>query len=474
MNKLKLFFTFFVLSLSSTIYALQIGTFKILSYQDTPLKIQVDLSLAKDDNIESLKPSIAPKADFDAAGIPRLPIHDQMIVELKQIEEKPYIELTTNSPIKDSYMDILLQVESEKGRSLKEFTVLLDPVPVTRKEDLENAKLELNKADIKKEAQLKEIKAEQIKDDSKGKAKVGAKTTVSQAGKTLFQIARENSISGITTEQFAVAIFQINPKAFAKNNMNGLMRGKKLTLPSKQYFEKLSHMDARKILRDQNNAWNEINRKKPSKKIKPDVNPPKIDNKLEEKNEVTSTPAKKANSISGDTFTDDSNEEKLDIKGNETTQELGSSDEPIKTPEIFESSIVNEDEPIIEEVITEESNQSESNSTLMYLLLTLFAVLGIFLVYLSKKKVKLKNVNNPTYSSNTHEENIPDGESPRFEPQNYSYQENELESEAFINESQGTENNPSTPSSNNQNEVNVSNMTSVDAYIFNKNKQKSD
>ena len=474
MNKLKLFFTFFVLSLSSTIYALQIGTFKILSYQDTPLKIQVDLSLAKDDNIKSLKPSIAPKADFDAAGIPRLPIHDQMIVELKQIEEKPYIELTTNSPIKDSYMDILLQVESEKGRSLKEFTVLLDPVPVTRKEDLENAKLELNKADIKKEAQLKEIKAEQIKDDSKGKAKVGAKTTVSQAGKTLFQIARENSISGITTEQFAVAIYQINPKAFAKNNMNGLMRGKKLTLPSKQYFEKLSHMDARKILRDQNNAWNEINRKKPSKKIKPDVNPPKNDNKLEDKNEVTSTPAKKANSISGDTVANDSNEEKIDVKGNETTQELGSSDEPIKTPEIFESSIVNEDEPIIEEVITEESNQSESNSTLMYLLLTLFAVLGIFLVYLSKKKVKLKNVNNPTYSSNTHEENIPDGESPRFEPQNYSYQENELESETFINESQGTENNPSTSGSNNQNEVNVSNMTSVDAYIFNKNKQKSD
>jgi len=474
MNKLKLFFTFFVLSLSSTIYALQIGNFKILSYQDTPLKIQVDLSLAKDDNIDSLKPSIAPKADFDAAGIPRLPIHDQMIVKLKQIEEKPYIELTTNSPIKDSYMDILLQVESEKGRSLKEFTVLLDPVPVTRKEDLENAKLELNKADIKKEAQLKEIKAEQIKGDSKGKAQVRAKTTVSQAGKTLFQIARENSISGITTEQFAVAIFQINPKAFAKNNMNGLMRGKKLTLPSKQYFEKLSHMDARKILRDQNNAWNEINRKKPSKKIKPDVNPPKNDNKLEDKNEVTSTPAKKANSISSDTVADDSNEEKLDIKGNETTQELGSSDEPIKTPEIFESSIVNEDDPIIEEVIIEESNQSESNSTLMYLLLTLFAVLGIFLVYLSKKKVKLKNVNNPTYSSNTHEENISDGESPRFEPQNYSYQENELESEMFINESQGTENNPSTSASNNQNEVNVSNMTSVDAYIFNKNKQKSD
>ena len=96
-------------------------------------------------------------------------------------------------------MDILLQVESEKGRSLKEFTVLLDPVPVTRKEDLENAKSELIKADIKKEAQLKEIKAEQIKVDSKRKAKVGAKTTVSQAGKTLFQIARENSISGITT-----------------------------------------------------------------------------------------------------------------------------------------------------------------------------------------------------------------------------------------------------------------------------------
>ena len=54
----------------------------------------------------------------------------------------------------------------------------------------------------------------------------------------------------------------VDYKAFAKNNMNGLMKGRKLNLPDKKYFEKLSHLDARKILRDQNLEWKKINSKK--------------------------------------------------------------------------------------------------------------------------------------------------------------------------------------------------------------------
>ena len=63
------------------------------------------------------------------------------------------------------------------------------------------------------------------------------KTLTTIAGKTLFQIARENSIAGITTEQFAVAIFQLNPKAFSKKNINGLNKGQKIVLPDEEFFK---------------------------------------------------------------------------------------------------------------------------------------------------------------------------------------------------------------------------------------------
>jgi Tfp pilus assembly protein FimV len=163
MKHIKILFIVFFLSLSQALFALQIGTFKLLSYQDTPLLMQVDLSLAKDDKIEALKPSIAPKIDYDAAGIPRLPVHDQINVKLKKVGDKFVIELVTDLPIKESYIDLLLQIESEKGRSLREFTVLLDPVPTTATKQSDISKKDEIKPITKKEAQLQEIKKSESK-----------------------------------------------------------------------------------------------------------------------------------------------------------------------------------------------------------------------------------------------------------------------------------------------------------------------
>ena len=62
-----------------------------------------------------------------------------------------------------------------------------------------------------------------------------------------------------------LAIYKKNPKAFAENNVNTLIKNKKLNIPPVSYFENNSHLEARKILRDQNVAW----QNKTTKKNKP-------------------------------------------------------------------------------------------------------------------------------------------------------------------------------------------------------------
>ena len=81
------------------------------------------------------------------------------------------------------------------------------------------------------------------------------------------QIARENKPSGVTTEQMVLAIFQNNPKAFSENNVNTLIKNNKLKIPPLSYFENHTHLEARKILRDQNIEWKNKAKKtrKPSK-----------------------------------------------------------------------------------------------------------------------------------------------------------------------------------------------------------------
>ena len=83
----------------------------------------------------------------------------------------------------------------------------------------------------------------------------------------MYQIARNNKPSKVTVEQMVVAIFQINPKSFAKSNLNGLLVGQNLELPKENYFESLSHFEARKIMREQNKEWKLLRTKAQPKKI---------------------------------------------------------------------------------------------------------------------------------------------------------------------------------------------------------------
>jgi hypothetical protein len=60
----------------------------------------------------------------------------------------------------------------------------------------------------------------------------------------------------------------------------------------------------------------------------------------------------------------------------------------------FVSSVAIEDEVVIEEVFIDDEDQTQKNSRsgLIYFLLILFAVLGGLLVFLSKKRAKLKTI----------------------------------------------------------------------------------
>ena len=146
--------------------------------------------------------------------------------------------------------------------------------------------------------------------------------------------------------------------------------------------------------------WSEINSKKTVKQNKP--------NKTSTKKIETTEPDQGIQQNSNDAAKNLENTESelkpaQDITSDKTNSISKEKDNIIKeiqldseksniASEEFESSIINEDKPIIEEIIIDDPTETESNPILMSLLLVLFAILGIFLVYLSKKKAKLKQV----------------------------------------------------------------------------------
>ena len=213
---------------------------------------------------------------------------------------------------------------------------------------------------------------------------------------------------------FSLAIFQLNPKAFSKKNINGLNKGQKIVLPDEEFFKNLSHLKARKILIEQNIQWNKRGSEKKQTKIKftekkvvSNANQNEI-NKLSTEIKRLKDALKKQKAMNEQikTAMDEENKEKKEILkevkpevkviNEEKKEAITQKDDALINIEDqdFVSSIAIEDEVVIEEVFIDDEDQTQnsSRSGLIYFLLILFAFLGGLLVFLSKKRAKLKSI----------------------------------------------------------------------------------
>ena len=125
---IKLFLFATAITFIFSAQALQLGKISINSKQEQPLNADIEVILTKADDVTELVPSIASKEDFESQGIERLPVHANIDANfVKNSEGKIYLKLKSDKPVKDPFLDLLIQIDSPKGRNYREYTVLLDP-----------------------------------------------------------------------------------------------------------------------------------------------------------------------------------------------------------------------------------------------------------------------------------------------------------------------------------------------------------
>ena len=444
--KLFLFATAFTFIFSAQ--ALQLGKISINSKQEQPLNADIEVILTKADDVTELVPSIASKEDFESQGIERLPVHANIDANfVKNSEGKIYLKLKSDKPVKDPFLDLLIQIDSPKGRNYREYTVLLDPPDPMDKminETLEKdtAKKDNNKLpakdlaegkkreidsdkNVEEKIDLTEDQKEEVAEEKQDTAKKvdvkesvvnskeedlddqeidELKTVKSVPGKTLYQIGRENSLSGITLEQMVVGIYQKNRKAFAEGNINGLNKNQVLTIPNKSYFSDLSHLEARKILKSQNDEWKKLTQpkakeNKSTKIIENNIEKEKIEN-LEQKlaeaeqklkklsqAQVDSIEPEQQKTIDKETMDEISKQnEVIDIEGSDfEIEEIVLDDVKESDEDVFTSSI-SADSDINETVLIEDEANQNDNLMIVLVLLFLVVVVAGAIFFISSKR----------------------------------------------------------------------------------------
>jgi pilus assembly protein FimV len=327
-KQIKKIFLLCVLLLPLMAQALQLGKIVVTSSQGQPLNAEIELMLTPGEDTSKLQTSLASKENYESQGIERLAIHNNISVELQKNEKGlTVLKLKSTQPVPDPFLDLLIQVDSAKGRNYREYTVLLDPpetpiiqqekiVTVDKTEQLSMGEkkepkesIDKNKIALEKDTKsnLKSLDKNKLSDPS-------SKSITVKPTDTIYKIARENKIPGITTEQMVIGIFNLNELAFTNKNINGLEVGQKILLPTKDDFMNLSHAKAIAEIKIQSTQWNNF-RTKTAEAVADSskINTPKTEGQTAEASVIQSQPTTPTPRIklTGDTLGNDKNSKEI-------------------------------------------------------------------------------------------------------------------------------------------------------------------
>jgi len=173
-------------------------------------------------------------------------------------------ELPQLEALKEPFLDILLEVSWAKGSLFREFTLLLDPPEVYQQATMPVMSTSVDTNNKGYTSQDRSHSENNLAQSGSGTDEYGP--TVSND--TLWEIAERTSReAGVTVEQMLMALYDNNPKAFYKPNVNALSAGKMLKIPRTETILKLSHRQALSELNQQTRRGNILRLQNPLRVI---------------------------------------------------------------------------------------------------------------------------------------------------------------------------------------------------------------
>jgi pilus assembly protein FimV len=273
-----------LLVVPSAAFALGLGDIRLLSPLDQPLKAQIELLDATPDALQNLQVQLASQDTFMSRGLSWPQFLSSVHVKTVQAADgREVVELTSDQPVTDPVLTLLVEVNWDRGHLIREYTVLLDP-PVYMPNQSRAASAQVAPAATGTAHRAGEIAraepppapapspGEATPGTSESAAGAGAASAASSAapaggdephslvvrrGETLSGIANRLSGAGLDsgpTRSWMVAIYRANPNAFA-SNMNLLRSGSVLRVPDSATVAAISTAAATAEIHKQYAAW---------------------------------------------------------------------------------------------------------------------------------------------------------------------------------------------------------------------------
>jgi pilus assembly protein FimV len=108
-------------------FTLGLGEIEVNSALNQKLNADIEILSATPEDTETLIVKLASRKEFQRAGLDRPYELNDLRFKSVVIDGAPHIIVTSSSPIREPFLNFLLEVDWPKGHLLREYTVLLDP-----------------------------------------------------------------------------------------------------------------------------------------------------------------------------------------------------------------------------------------------------------------------------------------------------------------------------------------------------------
>jgi pilus assembly protein FimV len=255
--------------LLSTAHAAGLGKLTVLSALGQPLRAEIELTSVSGDELTGLVPKLASVEAFRQANVDFNVALMSLRFAIEQRGGRQLIRVTSQQPLNEPFIDMLLELSGPNGRLVREYTFLLDPPDLRASQPAQVAPAPAQGATKAPQASSQSTPTAPPASNSRQAApsmrkpaqpasaadSAGGEYRV-RVGDTLAGIANQYKANGISLDQMLVALFRANPDAFAGKNMNRLKAGEILSVPSDEIARNVGKTEARSIVVAQSADFN--------------------------------------------------------------------------------------------------------------------------------------------------------------------------------------------------------------------------
>ncbi len=284
-----------VLLLPETAFTLGLGEIEVNSALNQKLKADIELLSATPEDTENLIVKLASRKEFTRAGLDRPYLLNDLRFNSVVVDGVPQIKVSSGSPIREPFLNFLVEVDWPNGHLIREYTVLLDPpvfmtqpasappAPVKQNDDFRPVStgssnvIPVVSPGVSLSARPGAAATAPVSQPAVRPAEATSNTPAFVPAPYVQQPAVVNQKPGtyriksgdtawsladamrpdqsISVEQMMVAMLRANPESFIDENVNGLKRGYILRVPDYDQIVAVNQADARAMVREQAALW---------------------------------------------------------------------------------------------------------------------------------------------------------------------------------------------------------------------------